>query len=193
MSGSSQTSEVFSYVVLLCGSHVVGKHTLAISLSKSLSCPWLKAELAHDAAISGARSQVKKGYNYNEVFGRIFFGKIRRIGFLDGSKSGTGCKALMSCTAMRKQDRDAIRDIMWTHAIAPIFVIMHITKETLVGRTLGAEESELADRIMGEKIADIQGPLDEEEKDVVIIDSTQDVDTVFLRIKEGINRQLVSI
>lgn len=45
---------------------------------------------------------------------------------------------------------------MLAHSIKSIFVIMHIAKETLSGRTLGAEEPELAERIMGEKIADIQ-------------------------------------
>ena len=93
---------------------------------------------------------------------------------------------------MRKLARDAIRDVMLAHSIKTIFVIMHITKETLSGRTLGAEEPELAERIMGEKIADIQEPL-EEEKDVILIDSMLDVDASFFEIKEGITRQLADI
>ena len=172
----------------------------------------MKAEVVHNSATFGARSQAKKGYNYSEVFGRIWFSKIRRIGFLsDGNESdgeseveapkklstapeklGTDCTALISCFAMRKPARDAIRDVMLAHSIKPIFVIMHITKETLSGRTLGAEEPELAERIMGEKIADIQEPL-EEEKDVILIDSMRDVDAMFLEIKEGISRQLADM
>lgn len=70
-----------------------------------------------------------------------------------------------------------------------IFAIMHITIETLSGRTLGAEEPDLAERIMGEKIGDIEEPL-EEENDVILVDSIHDVDTSFVDIKEGIRRQL---
>jgi gluconate kinase len=190
--------------VLLSGTHVTGKETLAVSLSKSLGCPWIKAEMAHNSASFGARSQAKKGYNYGEVFGRIWFSKLRRLGFLSDGNESDGetnveaprkvvpdCTALISCYATRKPARDAIRDVMLAHSIKPIFVIMHITKETLSGRTLGAEEPELAERIMGEKIADIQEPL-EEEKDVILIDSMRDVDALFVEIREGINQQLAN-
>ena len=189
--------------MLLSGTHVTGKETLAVSLSKALSCPWIKAEMAHNAATFGSRSQAKRGYGYGKVFGRIWFSKLRRLGFLtDGNESdgeykveaprklGTeGCTAVISLYHMRKPARDAIQDVMLEHSIRPIFVIMHITKETLSGRTLGAEEPELAERIMEQKIADIQEPL-EEEKDVILIDSMRDVNALFPEIMEGITRQL---
>jgi len=201
-----------SYVVLLSGTHVTGKETLAVSLSKSLGCPCINAEIVQDSAAVGARSQEKKGYSYSEVFGRIWFSKLRRLGFLsDGNESdgesevdpcrklrtapmklAPDCTALLSCLAMRKPARDAIRDVMLTHSIRTIFVILHITKETLSGRTLGAEEPELAKRIMGEKIADIQPPLDEEE-DVILVDSMQDIDALFLEIRERITKQLTKL
>jgi gluconate kinase len=200
-----------SYVVLLSGTHVTGKETLAVSLSKSLGCPWLKAEHIHASASFGARSQEKKGYNYGGVFGRIWFSKLRRLGFLaDGNESdgelevdtcrklrtaprkpGSNCTALISCFAMRKPARDAIRDVMLAHDIRAIFTILHITEETLFGRTLGAEEPELAERIMGEKIADIQKPF-QEERDVILIDSMKDVDALFSEIRERIMRQLTN-
>ena len=192
-----------SYVVLLSGTHVTGKETLAVSLSKALSCPWIKAEMAHNAATLGSRSQAKRGYDYGKVFGRIWFSKLRRVGFLtdcnesDGESKveaprkleTEGCTAVVSLPHMRKPAREAIRGVMLAHSVRPIFVIMHITKETLSGRTLGAEEPELAERIMEQKIADIQEPL-EEEKDVILIDSLRDVDSLFPEIMEGIIRQL---
>ncbi|TVY91424.1 hypothetical protein LAWI1_G003013 [Lachnellula willkommii] len=205
MSESPQEPKPSSYVVFLSGTHVTGKETLAVSLSKALSCPWLKAETILDSADFGARSQAKKGYDYSEVFGRIWVSKMRRIGFLsDGKISdgesevqvptmlGTSCVALITCHAMRKPARDAIRKVMLAHSIKTIFAIMHITKETLSGRTLGAEEPGLAERIMGEKIADIEEPL-EEEKDVILVESIHDVDTSFIEIKEGIRRQLAGL
>ena len=160
--------------------------------------------MVHNSAFFGARSQAKKGYNYSEVFGRIWLSKLRRIGFLtDGYESnggsevcprklGTDCTALISCYAMRKPARDAIRNVMLAHSIKPIFVIMHITKETLSGRTLGAEEPGLAERIMGEKIADIQEPL-QEESDVILIDSMRDVDALFLEVKDALIQRVVDI
>jgi gluconate kinase len=192
-----------SYIVLLSGTHVTGKETLAVSLSKALSCPWIKAEMAHAAAGFGSKSQAKRGYDYGKVFGRIWFSKLRRLGFLtDGNESdgetkveaprklGTeGCTAVLTLYHMRKPDRDAIRDVMRAHSIRSIFVIMHITKETLSGRTLGAEEPALAARIMEKKMADIEKPL-EEEKDVILIDSMQDVDTLYPEIMEAISLQL---
>ncbi|KUJ23688.1 uncharacterized protein LY89DRAFT_679029 [Mollisia scopiformis] len=209
MSESPEQDPHSSYVVLLSGTHVTGKETLAVSLSNSLGCPWLKAEMVHNSATFGARSQAKRGLNYGEVFGRIWYSKLRRIGFLsDGYESdgegeveapgktttaprrlGAECTALISCYAMRKPARDAIRDVMMAHSIRSIFVILNITKETLSGRTLGAEEPELAERIMGEKIEDIQEPL-EEEKDIILVDSTRDVDALFVEIKERILQQL---
>lgn len=159
----------------------------------------------HNIATFGARSQARKGYDYDEVFGRIWFSKLQRIGFLsDGNESdgdleidaprkfGTECTALISCYSMRKPARDAIRHVMLANSIKPIFVIMQITKETLSGRTLGAEEPVLAEKIMGEKIADIEMPL-EEETDVIVIDSMRDVDTLFAEITEGIQRQLKDV
>lgn len=205
MSEAPEEPNPSSYVVLLSGTHVTGKETLAVSLSRSLSCPWLKAEMAHTLSKFGARSQAKKGYNYSEVFGRIWLSKLRRLGFLsDGNESdggsdvnaprklGMDCTAVISCYAMRKPSRDAIREVMLAHSIKPIFVIMQITKETLSGRTLGAEEPDLAERIMEEKIADIQEPLEEEE-DIIMIDSMRDVDTLFLEIKEEISRQVADM
>jgi gluconate kinase len=204
MSDSSRfDSKPSSYVVLLSGTHVTGKETLAVSISKALGCPWIKAEMVHNAASFGSRSQAKKGYDYGEVFGRIWFTKLRRLGFLtDGNesdgeskieaprKSGAdGCTAIITVYHMRKPARDAIQNVMLAHSVRPIFVIMHITKETLSGRTLGAEEPELAERIMEHKIADIQEPL-EEEKDVILIDSMRDVDALFPEIMELIAQQL---
>jgi gluconate kinase len=192
-----------SYIVLLSGSHVIGKEILAKSLSEHLNCPWISADMAHGAANFGARSQARKGYDYSKVFGRIWLSKLRRIGFLsDGSESEgeskakvprklgqEGCTAILSVFHMRKPGRDAIRDAMLEHSIRPIFVIMHITQETLSGRTLGAEEPELAERIMAQKRADIQEP-HEDERDVILVDSMRDLDTMLPDIKEAITRQL---
>jgi gluconate kinase len=206
MSESSQAEtnpSSSSYVVLLSGTHVTGKETLAISLSKALHCPWIKAEMAYSAARLGSNSQAKRGYDYGKVFGRIWFTKLRRLGFLtDGNESdgeskvkaprkmGTeGCTAVMTLLHMRKPARDAIQNVMLANSIRPIFVIMHITKETLSRRTLGAEEPELAKRIMETKIADIQEPL-EDEKNIILIDSMRDINTMFPEIMERINQQL---
>jgi len=180
-----------SYVVLLSGTHVTGKETLAMSLSKSLGCPWLAGEQAHTMAWSGARSQAKQGLNYAEVFGRIWFAKLQRLGLPSGAEAG--CAALISCYATRKGVRDAIRAVMFANSIRVIFVVLQITPETLSGRTLGAEEPALAERIMGEKIADIEEPLEEElETDVIRVDSTQDVDTLFVEIKDKIGGRLAT-
>ncbi|TVY80772.1 hypothetical protein LSUE1_G007034 [Lachnellula suecica] len=214
MSKSSEQPRSCSYVVLLSGTHVTGKETLAVSLSTSLNSPWLKAEMIYNSARFGARTQAKKGYDYGEVFGRIWLSKLRRLGFLSDGNESDGeseagiptlrrlsiaprkfegeCTAIISCYATRKEDRDAIRIVMMGIMIKPIFVIMHITKETLSGRTLGAEEPELEEKIMGEKIADIKEPL-EEEKDVILIDSMREVDALFLDIKDGINRQIANL
>jgi gluconate kinase len=197
MSIDIEKQEVTSYVVILSGTHVTGKETLAIALSKSMNCPWLKAEMACKSANISARSQTGKGYSYDSVFGRIWFTKLLRLGLLsDGYESDggsnvdslkkpaprkNGCIAVISSYAMRKPARDAIRNVMISNGIRPIHAIMHVTKETLSGRTLGAEEPELAERIMGEKIADIQRPL-EEEKDVLMIDSLRVVDEMFSEI-----------
>lgn len=107
----------------------------------------------------------------------------------DPKKTGTGCLALVTCFALRKPARDAIRDVMLAKSVRVIFVILQITRDTLSGRTLGAENPELAARIMEEKAEDLREPL-EEEKDVLVVDSMQDVDALILDIEEMIRRQV---
>lgn len=195
-----------SYAVLLSGTHVTGKETLAVQLAEALGCPWIKAEMAHNAATFGARSQARRGFDYGKVFGRIWSSKLQRLGLPAGGNEpavgdvpeaeeprGGGqqqkCAAVISLYHMRKPARDAIRDAMLALSAKPVFVILHITKETLSGRTLGAEEPLLAERIMAHKVADIQEPLGEE-TDVILVDSLRDVDALFPEILEGVARQL---
>ncbi|KAL1861719.1 hypothetical protein Daus18300_008688 [Diaporthe australafricana] len=200
-----------SYAVLLSGTHVTGKETLAISLAKALGCPWIKADMAQTAATFGSRSQARRGFDYGRVFGRIWASKLRRLGFpAQGNEEEPGrggeaelepgppgapplraprCAAVLSLCHMRKPARDAIRDAMVALSVRPVFVILHITEETLSGRTLGAEEPRLAEKIMAHKVADIQEPLDEE-RDVILVDSLRDVDALFPEIMERIPRQL---
>jgi len=191
----SDSAGALCYVVLLSGTHVTGKETLAASLCRFLGCPWLKAEAAHTMARTGARSQAGKGYDHGEVFGRIWFSKLQRMGLSsDGSGSKTGCAAVITSYATRKVGRDAMRSVMRANSIKIIFVILQISEETLSGRTLGAEEPELAERIMGEKIADIQEPLEEElERDVITIDSMRDVDSLFEEIKGAVESRRVCL
>jgi len=210
-------SQPRSFVVLLSGTHVTGKETLAFSLSKLLGCPWLKGEMAHVAANFGARAQSRKGYDCAEVFGRIWSSKMQQIGLLLGSDYGRNnegldgripnrissyvsdgreferrCEALITCYAMRKHTRDVIRDVMLAHSVRPVFVIMQITKEALSGRTLGAEDPVLAAKIMETKMADIEEPLMEEEN-TIVVNSMLDVDALQLEIMEQIGQQLVPV
>jgi gluconate kinase len=104
-------------------------------------------------------------------------------------KKGTGCLGLVICFALRKPGRDAIKDIMLAQSVRVIFVILQFTKDTLSGRTLGAENPKLAEKIMEEKVEDLRVSL-EEEKDVLVVDSMQDVDALTLDIEEMIRRQV---
>jgi gluconate kinase len=198
-----------SYIVILSGTHVTGKETIAVSLSKSLNCPWLKGEFAANSANIISRSQEKRGYDLGTVYGRTWFKKMQRIGLMsDGSESDgggdsdnegrgkkkirqkeTGCLALVTHYALRKLGRDAIRDVMLAKEVRVIFVILQITKVTLSGRTLGAENPELAERIMKEKAEDLREP-EEEERDVLVVDSMQDVDALTLDIEDMIRQQV---
>jgi gluconate kinase len=73
--------------------------------------------------------------------------------------------------------------------IRVIFVILQITTDTLSGRTLGAENPELTERIMKEKGEDLREP-EEEEADILVVDSMQDVDALTLNIEEMIRLQV---
>ncbi|KAK5656658.1 hypothetical protein OQA88_4638 [Cercophora sp. LCS_1] len=179
MASPLQTTNPSSYVIIFSGTHVTGKETLSIMLSKTMGCPWIKAEPIHAIASFGANSQAKKGFDYSDVFGRIWLAKLQRLEFRvdanagspvpdDSAGMGFGrCLALLSCYAMRRPARDAIRKAMLAQGIKSVFVILNITKETLSGRTLGAEEPELAEKIMAAKAADIEEPA-EDEADVLL-------------------------
>lgn len=203
MEGKSTTdTSTPQYIVVLSGTHVTGKETIAVSLSKFLNCPWLKGEFIHTSALVVARSQEKRGQDPSEVYGRTWFTKMqRKFGLLsddtesNGSKAldsraaNIGCIALVTIFALRKPGRDAIREVMLAKSVRVIFVVLQITKDTLSGRTLGAEEPDLAERIMESKREDIKMP-DVEENDVLVVDSMQDVDALTLDIEERIRRQV---
>jgi len=202
-------AETQAYVVVLSGTHVTGKETLAVHLAKHLGCPWIKAEMVHNAAGISAESQSKRGYNYGDVFGRIWFSKMRRLGFLsegyesEGESSDTSdtaprrtgkdCTAVITMYAMRRPARDALRAALAKHRTRPIIVRMNITSETLAGRTLGAEEPGLASHIMAVKVADLEKPDLVEETDVIELDSTKDVDKIFEEIKDGIREKIADL
>lgn len=199
----SKEASPFSYIVVLTGTHVTGKETIAVSLAKSLNCPWLKGEGLHNAAGSAARSQAKRGADYSAVFGRAWFTRMQRIGLmpggevepngsLDGSEARPRCVAFISCYALRRPARDGIRQVMRARSVRVVFVVLQITAEVLSGRTLGAEEPDLAERIMKEKREDLREPM-EEETDVLVVDSMQDVDSLTSDIEDRIRRQVADM
>lgn len=192
------------YIVIISGTHVTGKDTVAASLSTTLHCPLLKGEFAHTSALTTARSQEKRGYDYSTVYRRIWFRKMQKVGLMSQKAELEGggepnvkqprntdlrCTGIVTIYALRKRGRDAIRDVMLEKSVRVIFVVLQITTDTLVGRTLGAEEPELAKRILGEKAEDLREP-SEEERDVLVVDSMQDVDTLTLDIMERIRIQV---
>lgn len=65
-----------SYIVVLPGTYVDGKETIAISLSKLLDCRWLEGDQVHSSSNSIARSQEKRGYDNSMVYGRTWFTKM---------------------------------------------------------------------------------------------------------------------
>ncbi|KAK4210097.1 hypothetical protein QBC37DRAFT_429265 [Rhypophila decipiens] len=233
------------FVVLLSGTHVTGKETIAFSLAQSLQCQWIKGEAAHAAANFGARAQASKGpgYDYHDVFQRIWLAKMRRFGLeipplstiqtdqdgdgmraaatanktqeIEISAGGSGpdtrhqdhtlkgkgkCLAVITIYATRYPAREAFRSVLAKHFVRPIFAILQITKETLSGRTLGAEEAGLANWIMREKEKDIERPgevelLDgsgqdqsESGRDIVMVESDdgRSVDELFRFILKGV-------
>lgn len=84
-----------------------------------------------------------------------------------------------------------MRQAMLERNVKPIFCIMHITTTVLSGRTLGAEEPELAARIMAIKAGAIQDPL-EEEKDIILIDSMKNMDDVLVEMTAAIKERIAS-
>lgn len=192
----SPTQEISpsSYIVVISGTHVTGKDTIAASLSTLLDSPYFKGEYHQHSAWSIASSREKRGYDRSTVFGRTWFMKMKRLGLLSDEANSIGmlenrCVAVVTCFALRKQGRDAIRDVMLARSIRVIFVVLQIARETLMGRTVGAENPELAMKILEEKAEDIRMPL-EEEKDVLVVDATQDVDSLTVEIKEMIKQQV---
>lgn len=105
----------------------------------------------------------------------------------DGEKEN--CIALVTNYHLRKPARDGVRASLLAEGVRAIFVILQITPGVLSGRTLGAEEPELAERILKEKVEDLREPFDEE-TDVLVVDSMQDVDSLTVGIEEIIRRQV---
>ncbi|CEJ91457.1 hypothetical protein VHEMI07167 [[Torrubiella] hemipterigena] len=177
------------YAVFISGTHVTGKEVLAASVADALGCRWIKSEWMNSAAEKAARTQSQRGLDYNTVFGRVYSNKLAQVGFdFDGTQRPL---AVISCFHMPPFERNAMRQAMLERNVKPIFCIMHITTTVLSGRTLGAEEPELAARIMAIKAGAIQDPL-EEEKDVILIDSMKNMDDVFVEMTAAIKARIIS-
>ncbi|KAK0611246.1 hypothetical protein B0T14DRAFT_500391 [Immersiella caudata] len=179
------------FAIILTSTHSTGKQTLAFSLSSHLSTPWLKSEPALFSASLSARSQSSRaGLSYNDVFTRIWLSKLGRLGYF----SAPSRSAVLTCYAMRRQERDAIREAMGNAGVRVLFVVLWISEEVLEGRTLGAEEEGLAGRIMGAKKGDIEAPGEEElvgrGGDVMVVDSLKSVEEMDGAVKEGVGRWL---
>lgn len=91
---------------------------------------------------------------------------------------------VISSHHMRRPAVDAIRDAVFNQAKKLGFAIIYITKETLSGRTSGAEQPDLAERIMGGKIDDIE-ELEGEEK-VILVDERGGIEGMFDEIRKRI-------
>jgi len=180
------------FVVLLCGTYVTGKETLAFTLAEHYGCPKIKAGMSQFSAYSGARTQSRSGrYDYTQVFCRIWWAKLQQLGFPPDEKDVKGpCRAVLSCLATRRQDRDAIREAMRAQSLKPIFIILNITKETLSGRTLGVEhpeDVEFANLKLEEKARFLELP-GEDETDVALVDSMLEMDVLAGEIKGLVGR-----
>ncbi|KAK4443318.1 hypothetical protein QBC34DRAFT_362196 [Podospora aff. communis PSN243] len=181
------------FAVILTSTHSTGKETLAFSLASHLSTPWLKAEQVHASAFTSATSQSSRGLpnlGYNDVFTRIWLSKLDRLGYF----SLPSRSAVLTCYAMRRRERDAIREAMSSVGLRVLFVVLWISEEVLEGRTLGAEEEALAGRIMMGKKRDIEMPGEEElvgrGGDVMVVDSLRSVEEMDGVVKEGLGRWL---
>ncbi|PYI08446.1 hypothetical protein BO78DRAFT_395594 [Aspergillus sclerotiicarbonarius CBS 121057] len=195
-----------NHILIISGTHVTGKDTIATSLAHTYNSPFLEGEYCYNAAWSIARARQKHGYDVASVFGQTWLRKMNRIGLplplstpptpshtppSSPSSSSTasssytgrggGISAVVSCAAMRKPHRDAIRSVMATQSVGVIFVVLQIEPETLLGRTVGAENRELEMRILQEKTEDIRLPGVEEAgpgRETIVVDALMDVDSV---------------
>lgn len=189
---STQASPPSSYVVLLSGTHVTGKETIAASLATALHCPFLKSDLAKGFVI---RANKHGSDDPSVVFGQTWLAKMQRAVPVyavapprDGvatefwnphphhEGAGPLCTAVISCGPLRRHNKDAIRSVLLARGVRAVFVVLQITRDTLEGRTLGAEEPELAKRIFASKAEDARA-VEEGERDVLAVDSLRDVDS----------------
>lgn len=198
-----------SYIVILSGTHVTGKETIALSLASALGVSWLRGENAGNTAWSFARAHENRGATTSqaqEKYGETWFSRMQRIGLLSDAQVGGerpvspsaeskriegGCLAVCTNYALRTMYRNGMRDAMAKRGVRTIFVILQISKDTLCGRTLGAEEPELAKRIMKEKTDDLEEP-GEEERDCLVVDSLMPVDSLTAHVEWLVRAQVAS-
>ncbi|RAK96392.1 uncharacterized protein BO80DRAFT_484492 [Aspergillus ibericus CBS 121593] len=217
-----------TYILIISGTHVTGKDTIATSLAHTYHCPFLEGEYSYCAAWSIARARAKHGYDTLSVFGQTWLRKMRRVGLHTPSRSssssssspprspsyspplsplseaststnlhpekeerGGRISAIISSPAMRQPHREAIRAVMETYAVGVIFVVLQIERETLMGRTVGAENVDLERRILEEKTEDIRLPGVEEVGvgpggGTIVVDALLDVDSVCWVVRGGV-------
>ena len=170
------------HLLVICGPAGCGKSTIAARLTERLGDSYfIEGDSVHDAI---AIAKMGQGTPLSELDRRIWLSKLktevleklRTATSLIHETSDTSSTSdaqvniVMTCSALKRAYREALRDVMGDASLQTIFVLLEADEEELMKRVDGRQGHYMKSTMVASQLASLEAPY-EDETDIVPIDA----------------------
>ena len=169
-------------LLVICGPAGCGKSTIAARLTERLGDSYfIEGDSVHDAI---AIAKMSQGTPLSELDRRIWLSKLKTevleklrtaISLIHGnadnlSTSDAQVNIVMTCSALKRTYREALRDVMGDASLQTNFVLLEADEEELMRRVDGRQGHYMKSTMVASQLASLEEPY-EDETDMLPIDA----------------------
>lgn len=151
---------------IVCGPCGCGKSTVASELAERLGCGWVEGDSVHDALAS---TKMSSGMALSSIDRHIWLSRlkveilerVRAQQMVQGDGQGNR-NFVVTCSALRREYREALRDILGDGSIRSTFVLLQADESALVARVSGRVGHYMKADMVGGQLATYEAPHDDE-------------------------------
>jgi carbohydrate kinase (thermoresistant glucokinase family) len=151
---------------IVCGPCGCGKSSVASELAERLGCGWIEGDTVHDAV---AITKMSNGRALSSIDRHIWLSRLKveilervraqQMLQVEGQASGD---FIVTCSALRYEYREALRDILGDGQIQSVFVMLEAEEPELVSRVSGRVGHYMKAGMIDSQLAAYEAPRDEE-------------------------------
>lgn len=172
---STQPKQEPQRLIVVSGPSGCGKSSTAAELAERLGCGWMEGDSIHDAV---AIAKMSSGVPLSSLDRQIWLSRIktqvlerlRAQQMLQESLSATSRSMIITCSALKYEYRQVLRDITGDGSIETVFVMLEAEEEELVRRVSGRAGHYMKAGMVASQVAAIEAPR-MEETDVIPVDA----------------------